>query len=75
MTTNANTVIRIRDVTVAKQTQSDQQALEKPHPAPARWQETYDAIKEMRSRFPAPVDTMRHAGQMEGDGSSGTRRI
>ncbi|KAH9968457.1 DNA glycosylase [Russula compacta] len=34
------------------------QALEKPHPAPARWRETYDAIKEMRSRFPAPVDTM-----------------
>jgi endonuclease III len=34
------------------------QALEKPHPAPARWQETYEAIKEMRARFPAPVDTM-----------------
>jgi len=34
------------------------QAREKPHPAPARWRETYDAIKEMRSRFPAPVDTM-----------------
>ena len=34
------------------------QTLEKPHPAPARWWETYDAIKEMRSRFPAPVDTM-----------------
>ena len=34
------------------------QALEKPHPAPARWRETYDAIKEMRARFPAPVDTM-----------------
>ncbi len=34
------------------------QALEKPHPAPERWRETYDSIKEMRSRFPAPVDTM-----------------
>ena len=34
------------------------QALEKPHPAPARWRETYDAIREMRTRFPAPVDTM-----------------
>ncbi|KAH9961049.1 DNA glycosylase [Russula dissimulans] len=34
------------------------QALETPHPAPVRWRETYDAIKEMRSRFPAPVDTM-----------------
>ncbi|KAH9992852.1 DNA glycosylase [Russula vinacea] len=34
------------------------QALEKPHPAPEHWHETYDSIKEMRSRFPAPVDTM-----------------
>jgi len=29
-------------------------ALEKPHRAPAHWREMYDAIKEMRSRFPAP---------------------
>ena len=41
-----------------KKPKAIKQALEKPHPAPARWQETYDAIKEMRSRFPAPVDTM-----------------
>ena len=41
-----------------KPTKAIKQALEKPHPAPARWRETYDAIKEMRSRFPAPVDTM-----------------
>jgi hypothetical protein len=34
------------------------QALKNPHPAPERWRETYDSIKEMRSRFPAPVDTM-----------------
>ena len=34
------------------------QALDKPHPAPEAWRETYDSIKEMRSRFPAPVDTM-----------------
>ena len=33
-------------------------ALDTPHPAPARWRETYDAIREMRTRFPAPVDTM-----------------
>ena len=33
-------------------------ALDKPHPAPAHWRETYDAIKEMRARFLAPVDTM-----------------
>ena len=41
-----------------KKPKAIKQALEKPHPAPARWQETYDAIKGMRSRFPAPVDTM-----------------
>jgi hypothetical protein len=34
------------------------QALDTPHPAPARWRETYDAIREMRARMPAPVDTM-----------------
>ena len=33
-------------------------ALDTPHPAPARWRETYDAIREMRARMPAPVDTM-----------------
>ncbi|KAI6094042.1 DNA glycosylase, partial [Pisolithus croceorrhizus] len=34
------------------------QSLAAPHPAPERWKEAYDAIKEMRSRIPAPVDTM-----------------
>ena len=34
------------------------QALDKPHPAPGGWRDAYDSIKEMRSRFPAPVDTM-----------------
>ncbi|PCH38540.1 DNA glycosylase [Wolfiporia cocos MD-104 SS10] len=34
------------------------QALETPHPAPPRWREAYDAIKEMRSQIVAPVDTM-----------------
>ncbi|KAL1748599.1 DNA-lyase [Schizophyllum fasciatum] len=29
-----------------------------PHPAPARWRETYDAIKEMRDGLEAAVDTM-----------------
>ena len=33
-------------------------ALDIPHPTPTRWQETYDSIKEMRSRTIAPVDTM-----------------
>lgn len=34
------------------------QELSTPHPAPPKWKETYDTIKEMRSRFVAPVDTM-----------------
>ncbi|EDR10802.1 uncharacterized protein LACBIDRAFT_146613, partial [Laccaria bicolor S238N-H82] len=34
------------------------QALKTPHPEPERWKETYDTIKEMRSNFVAPVDTM-----------------
>lgn len=34
------------------------QSLDVPHPAPERWKEAYDAIKEMRSRITAPVDTM-----------------
>ncbi|KAJ7119015.1 DNA glycosylase [Mycena epipterygia] len=33
-------------------------ALATPHPAPARWREVYDTIKEMRSNTVAPVDTM-----------------
>ncbi|KAI0034974.1 DNA glycosylase, partial [Vararia minispora EC-137] len=32
--------------------------LDVPHPAPEHWREVYDAIKEMRSKFVAPVDTM-----------------
>ncbi|EGN96402.1 hypothetical protein SERLA73DRAFT_170779 [Serpula lacrymans var. lacrymans S7.3] len=35
-----------------------QQSLKVPHPAPPRWRETYDTIKEMRSHIVAPVDTM-----------------
>jgi endonuclease-3 len=33
-------------------------ALQEPHPAPERWREVYDIIKDMRSRTVAPVDTM-----------------
>lgn len=33
-------------------------ALAVPHPAPLRWKEQYDAIKQMRDRITAPVDTM-----------------
>ncbi|KAG6808729.1 hypothetical protein H0H92_003091 [Tricholoma furcatifolium] len=35
-----------------------QQSLAVPHPAPERWKETYDTIRDMRSRIAAPVDTM-----------------
>lgn len=50
---------RTRSASASPQKQKTiKRALEKPHPAPAHWQETYDAIKEMRARFPAPVDTM-----------------
>ena len=42
---------------------NNKRAIEKPHLAPARWRETYDAIKEMPSRFPAPVyDGLPHGG-------------
>lgn len=34
------------------------QSLAIPHPPPSTWRETYDTIKDMRSRFVAPVDTM-----------------
>lgn len=34
------------------------QALDVPHPAPANWAEAYAAIKDMRARVVAPVDTM-----------------
>ena len=34
------------------------QSLAIPHPSPSTWKETYDTIKDMRSRFVAPVDTM-----------------
>ena len=33
-------------------------SLDKPHPAPEHWKEQYDAIKSMRARVKAPVDTM-----------------
>ncbi|KAF8265621.1 DNA glycosylase [Lactarius quietus] len=45
------------------------QALDTPHPAPAHWRETYDAIREMRARISAPVDTMGC------DTANGRRRI
>ncbi|KAL8284304.1 hypothetical protein RQP46_005053 [Phenoliferia psychrophenolica] len=33
-------------------------ALEKPHPAPKRWQEAYEVIRKQREGIVAPVDTM-----------------
>ncbi|KAK0210186.1 DNA glycosylase [Desarmillaria ectypa] len=34
------------------------QSLATPHPAPERWRDAYDAIKAMRSKIVAPVDSM-----------------
>ncbi|KAF8959767.1 DNA glycosylase [Flammula alnicola] len=47
-----------RDVKSPKKVKAVPQTLDKPHPAPPNWRETYDTIKQMRSRFVAPVDTM-----------------
>ncbi|THH04467.1 hypothetical protein EW145_g5503 [Phellinidium pouzarii] len=32
--------------------------LDEPHPAPSKWEETFNAIREMRKKYVAPVDTM-----------------
>ncbi|KAK0458592.1 DNA glycosylase [Desarmillaria tabescens] len=34
------------------------QSLATPHPAPEKWRDAYDAIKDMRSNIVAPVDSM-----------------
>ena len=50
---------RPRDVQASpKKFKAIPQSLATPHPPPSNWRETYDTIKEMRSRFVAPVDTM-----------------
>lgn len=41
-----------------KKKKAIQMALEKPHPAPENWEEEYNAIREMRAKYVAPVDTM-----------------
>ena len=50
---------RPRDVQASrKKFKAIPQSLANPHPPPSAWRETYDTIKDMRSRFVAPVDTM-----------------
>lgn len=49
---------RKRSTAAPRKPKSIPTALETPHPAPARWQETYDTIKRMRAQIVAPVDTM-----------------
>ena len=50
---------RPRDVQASpKKFKAIPQSLATPHPSPSAWRETYDTIKDMRSRFVAPVDTM-----------------
>lgn len=44
--------------TSPKKPKQIKQILDIPHPPPAHWQETYDAIKVMRASIVAPVDTM-----------------
>ncbi|KAI6106206.1 DNA glycosylase [Pisolithus croceorrhizus] len=59
-TTQARTSVTIAETKSRspKKSKVIPQSLAVPHPAPERWKEAYDAIKEMRSRIPAPVDTM-----------------
>jgi len=50
---------RPRDVPASpKKFKAIPQSLATPHPPPSTWRETYDTIRDMRSRFVAPVDTM-----------------
>ena len=50
---------RPRDVQASpKKFKAIPQSLATPHPPPNSWRETYNTIKDMRSRFVAPVDTM-----------------
>ena len=49
----------LRDVQASpKKFKAIPQSLATPHPPPSTWRETYSTIKDMRSRFVAPVDTM-----------------
>ncbi|KAI6094540.1 DNA glycosylase [Pisolithus croceorrhizus] len=59
-TTQTTTSVTITDTKSRspKKSKVIPQSLAVPHPAPERWKEAYDAIKEMRPRIPAPVDTM-----------------
>lgn len=49
---------RKRSTAAPRKPKSIPTALETPHLAPARWQETYNTIKRMRAQIVAPVDTM-----------------
>ncbi|TFK85371.1 DNA glycosylase [Polyporus arcularius HHB13444] len=57
-TTSVDTLFKPKRVTSPRKPKIIPTALKTPHPAPPRWQETYDTIKRMRSRIVAPVDTM-----------------
>lgn len=46
------------DPTSPKKNKPVRMILDKPHPAPPKWEEVYNAIKEMRKKYIAPVDTM-----------------
>ena len=55
---DASSTPQKREVQSPKKAKAIRQVLDHPHPAPPNWRETYEAIKAMRSRFVAPVDTM-----------------
>lgn len=53
-----SSTLQKREAHTPKKVKAIRQDLDHPHPAPSNWRETYATIKEMRSRFVAPVDTM-----------------
>jgi len=57
-TTSSSSKSEKKRTTSPRKPKTIPQSLANPHPAPPKWREAYDAIKEIRSRVLAPVDTM-----------------
>ncbi|KAI0046586.1 DNA glycosylase [Auriscalpium vulgare] len=56
---NKTVTVRIRSLGVTTiPPKLAHKAVKEPHPEPVGWRDAYDAIKDMRSRIDAPVDTM-----------------
>jgi len=58
VSSGTSSTLQKREAHTPKKVKAVRQDLDHPHPAPPNWRETYATIKEMRSRFVAPVDTM-----------------